>query len=203
MFFIVIFRSQLQPEPSLLQGFEDEVIVEKSRKASELALPDLLLSSSHAAGTASKSAATPRIYFENKSNENKIPSRQYRTSLLSSETFSSVNKDAVAARFGTKPGQLPFGGGYDDHYTFQQQTAEVLKRFTVHVAKQTHLAFQKFFLFIHGINSGYALWVCVFAFVFTNGNSLGFFNTYRTIAMITHLLFYLFLALCMVDVLDR
>ena len=119
------------------------------------------------------------------------------------ETFSSVNKDAVAARFGTKPGQLPFGGGYDDHYTFQQQTAEVLKRFTVHVAKQTHRAFQKFFLFIHGINSGYALWVCVFAFVFTNGNTLGFFNIYRTIALITHLLFYLFLALCMVDVLDR
>ena len=120
-----------------------------------------------------------------------------------SETFSSVNKDAVAARFGTKPGQLPFGNGYDDHYTFQQQTAEVLKRFTVHVAKQTHLAFQKFFLFIHGINAGYALWVCVFAFVFTNGSPLGFFNIYRTIALITHLLFYLFLALCMVDVLDR
>ncbi len=61
------YRSQLQQEPSLLQGFEDEVIIEKSKKSNELALPDLLLSSSHAAGTASKSAPTPRIYFENKS----------------------------------------------------------------------------------------------------------------------------------------
>lgn len=68
-FLSVICRSQLQPEQSLLQGFEDEVIVEKSKKARELALPDLLLSSSHAAGTASKSAPTPRIYFENKSKE--------------------------------------------------------------------------------------------------------------------------------------
>lgn len=63
--------SQLQPEHSLLQGFEDEVIIEKSKKATELLLPDLLLSSSHAAGTISKSAATPRIYFEEKSREKK------------------------------------------------------------------------------------------------------------------------------------
>ncbi len=119
------------------------------------------------------------------------------------ETFSSVNKDTAALRFGTKSGQSPFLSGYDDNYTFQQQTAEVLKRYTVHVAKQTHAAFQKFFLFIHGINSGYALWVCVFAFVFTNSDPFKFFNIYRSIALITHLLFYLFLALCMVDVLDR
>ena len=185
-----------------MQGFEDEVIVEKSRKASELALPDLLLSSSHVAGTASKSAPTPRIYFENKS-RNKYLRSSLHISLIFLETFSSVNKDTAAARFGTKPGQYPFGGGSDINYTFQQQTAEVLKRFTVQVAKQTHVAFQKFFLFIHGLNSGYALWVCVFAFVFTDGNSLGFFNIYRTIALITHLLFYLFLALSMVDVLDR
>ncbi len=65
-------QSQLQPEHSLLQGFEDEVIIEKSKKASETVLPDLLLSSSHAAGSASKSAPTPRIYFENKSNKKKF-----------------------------------------------------------------------------------------------------------------------------------
>jgi hypothetical protein len=172
--------SQLQQEPSLLQGFEDEVIIERSKKSNELALPDLLLSSSHAAGTATKSTPTPRIYFENK------------------KTFSSVNKDTAALRLGNKPGQSP-----DYNYTFQQQTAEVLKRYTVQVAKQTHAGFQKIFLFIHGINSGYALWVCVFAFVFTQANPLQFFYTYRSIALITHLLFYLFLALCMVDVLDR
>ena len=113
------------------------------------------------------------------------------------------NKDSATLRFGNKPGQSPFTLGYDQNYTFQQQTAEVLKRFTVHVAKQTHAAFQKLFLFIHGINSGYALWVCIFAYVFTNGDIFNFYNTYRTIALITHLLFYLFLALCMVDVLDR
>ncbi len=79
-----------------------------------------------------------------------------------------------------------------------------MKRYTVHVAKQTHAVLQKFFLFIHGINAGYALWVCVFAFVFTDqDNIVSFFNIYRSIALITHLLFYLFLALCMVDVLDR
>ena len=59
--FIFDYRSQLQPEHSLLRGFEDEVIVEKSRRANELVLPDLLLSSSHGAGGASKSAPTPRI----------------------------------------------------------------------------------------------------------------------------------------------
>ena len=86
----------------------------------------------------------------------------------------------------------------------QQQTAEVLKRYTVHVAKQTHAAFQKFFLFIHGLNSGYALWVCVFVYVFTQGGLIqSFFYTYRSIALITHLLFYLFLAISMVDILDR
>ncbi len=70
IFFLVYlrnYRSQLQPEHSLLQGFEDEVIIEKSKKANESVLPDLLLSSSHAAGTISKSAPTPRVYFENKS----------------------------------------------------------------------------------------------------------------------------------------
>lgn len=84
MLFIVISRSQLQPEPSLLQGFEDEVIIEKSRKATELALPDLLLSSSHAAGATSKSIATPRIYFENKSKRKK---EHHRFSNLSSNLF--------------------------------------------------------------------------------------------------------------------
>ena len=70
MTFIFHCRSQLQPEHSLLQGFEDEVIIEKSKKASETVLPDLLLSSSHVAGSASKSALTPRVYFEDKSNKN-------------------------------------------------------------------------------------------------------------------------------------
>jgi hypothetical protein len=51
----------------LLKDFEDEVIMEKSKKSNELVLPDLLLSSSYAGNTASKSAPTPRIYFENKS----------------------------------------------------------------------------------------------------------------------------------------
>ena len=92
-----------------------------------------------------------------------------------------MNKDAAALHFGNKPGQSPFALGYDDNYTFQQQTAEVLKRFTVQVAKQTHGAFQKFFLFIHGINSGYALWVCIFAFVFTGSNPTQFFYNYRSI----------------------
>lgn len=123
--------------------------------------------------------------------------------LLRLETFSSVNKDAAAVRLATKPNGSPFTIGMNQNYTFQQQTAETLKRFTVQVAKQTHAAFQRFFLFIHGINSGYALWVCIFAYVFTETNIDSFFQTYRNIAMITHLLFYLFLALCMVDILDR
>ncbi|CAF1278833.1 unnamed protein product [Adineta ricciae] len=178
--------SNTEQEPSLLRGFEDEVIVEKSKKSNELVLPDLLLSSTYAGTTPSKSAPTPRIYFEDKNK------------------FSSVNKDAATVRLGNRSGQSPFTLGYDDHHTFQQQTAEVLKRFTVQVAKQTHSALQKFFLFIHGINAGYALWVCVFAFVFTNDNSIcQFFQVYRNIALITHLLFYIFLAICMVDVLDR
>ncbi|CAF0814567.1 unnamed protein product [Adineta steineri] len=177
--------SQLEQEPSLLRGLEDEVIVEKSKRSNEFVLPDLLLSSTYAGNTASKSAPTPRIYVENK------------------KTFSSVNKDAATVRIGNRSGQSPYTLGHDDSYTFQQQTAEVLKRYTVHVAKQTHAAFQKFFLFIHGINSGYALWVCVFSFVFISGEGSEFFTIYRTIALITHLLFYLFLAICMVDVLDR
>jgi len=115
-----------------------------------------------------------------------------------SEKISSVNKDDAVVRFASRPGV-----GYDDTYTFQQQTAEILKRYTVQVAKQTHSALQKFFLFIHGINSGYALWICIFAYVFTNADPTNFFNIYRTIALITHLLFYLFLAICMVDILDR
>jgi len=108
------------------------------------------------------------------------------------------NKDDAVVRFASRPGV-----GYDDTYTFQQQTAEILKRYTVQVAKQTHSALQKFFLFIHGINSGYALWICIFAYVFINADPTNFFNIYRTIALITHLLFYLFLAICMVDILDR
>jgi hypothetical protein len=118
------------------------------------------------------------------------------------ETFSSVNKDTAALHL-NKTGQSPFTLGHDTNYTFQQQTAEVLKRYTVQVARQAHAAFQRFFLFIHGINSGYALWVCIFAYVFTQPDPIAFFNIYRTIALITHLLFYLFLALCIVDVLDR
>ncbi|UJR28760.1 hypothetical protein I4U23_009986 [Adineta vaga] len=177
--------SQLEQEPSLLRGFEDEVIIEKSKKSNELVLPDLLLSNTYAGNTLSKSAATPRIYFEDKNK------------------FSSVNKDAATVRIGNRTAQSPFTIGYDDNHTFQQQTTEVLKRFTVQVAKQTHSALQKFFLFIHGINAGYALWVCVFAFVFTDDNPTSFFTIYRTIALITHLLFYIFLAICMVDVLDR
>lgn len=121
------------------------------------------------------------------------------------ETFSSEKKETAELRITNKSGQSPFKLGYADNYTFQQQTAEVLKRYTVQVAKQTHAAFQKIFLFIHGINSGYALWICIFSFVFTDGdnNALNFFNIYRSIALITHLLFYLFLCLSMVDVLDR
>ncbi|CAF0935272.1 unnamed protein product [Rotaria sordida] len=177
--------SQLRQEPSLLHGFEDEVVIERSRKSNEAVLPDLLISSAHAGSTPSKSAPTPRIYFEDR------------------KKFSSVNKETAEARLGNRAGQSPFQLGHVDNYTIQQQTAEVLKRYTVHVAKQTHAAFQKFFLFIHGINSGYALWICVIAFVFTQERAFDFFYVYRSIALITHLLFYLFLAICMVDVLDR
>ncbi|CAF3457668.1 unnamed protein product [Rotaria sp. Silwood1] len=177
--------SQLRQEPSLLHGFEDEVVIERPQKSNEVVLPDLLMSGSHAGGAPSKSAPTPRIYFENR------------------KKFSSVNKEAAEARIGNKAGQSPFQLGYVDNYTFQQQTAEVLKRYTVLVAKQTHVALQKFFLFIHGINSGYALWICIIAFVFTQDNATNFFNVYAKIALITHLLFYLFLSICMVDVLDR
>ena len=119
------------------------------------------------------------------------------------ETISSVNQEAATLRIANKTGASPFKSGFNENFTFQQQTTEVLKRRTVQVAKQTHAAFQKFFLFIHGLNSGYALWICIFAFEFTNANAFNFFNTYRSIALITHLLFYLFLALSMVDVLDR
>ncbi|CAF2927966.1 unnamed protein product [Rotaria sp. Silwood2] len=177
--------SQLRQEPSLLHGFEDEIIIERSKRSDEAVLPDLLISSSHADGAPSKSAPTPRVYFENR------------------KKFSSVNKETAEARIGNKAGQSPFQLGYANNYTFQQQTAEVLKRYTVQVAKQTHAAFQKFFLFIHGINAGYALWICVIAFVFTQIDAFNFFNAYQSIALITHLLFYLFLAICMVDVLDR
>lgn len=114
-----------------------------------------------------------------------------------------MNKETAALRLGNKSNGSPFTLGTNQNYTFQQQTAEVLKRYTVQVAKQTHAAFQKLFLFIHGINSGYALWVCIFAYVFTQTDLEPFFKTYRNIALITHLLFYLFLAICMVDILDR
>ncbi|CAF1563276.1 unnamed protein product [Rotaria magnacalcarata] len=177
--------SQLEQEPSLLQGFEDDIVIEKHAKSNGVILPDLLISSSYAGGAASKSAPTPRIYYENR------------------KTFSSERKEAAELRIGNRAAQSPFKSAYADSYTFQQQTAEVLKRYTVQVAKQTHAALQKLFLFIHGINSGYALWICIFVFVFTQDNPTNFFTTYRSIALITHLLFYLFLALCMLDVLDR
>jgi hypothetical protein len=61
--------SFLIQEPSLLHGFEDEVIIEKSRRANEPVLPDLLQSNLQAGNAASKSALTPRVYFENKSNQ--------------------------------------------------------------------------------------------------------------------------------------
>jgi hypothetical protein len=68
-FRIFISSSQLIQEPSLLHGFEDEVIIEKSRRANEPVLPDLLQSNLQAGNAASKSALTPRVYFENKSNQ--------------------------------------------------------------------------------------------------------------------------------------
>lgn len=70
-FYILLFdyRSQFQQEPSLLQGFEEDIIIEKHKKSDELILPDLLISSSYANGTPSKSAPTPRIYYENRSNK--------------------------------------------------------------------------------------------------------------------------------------
>lgn len=119
------------------------------------------------------------------------------------ETFSSEKKETAELRLANRAAQSPFHPGYSTNYTFQQQTAEVLKRYTVQVAKQTHAAFQKIFLFIHGINSGFALWICVLAFIFTRDDATHFFTTYKTIALVTHILFYLFLALCMLDVLDR
>ena len=65
--FLYHYRSQLSPEPSILQGFEDEIIVESSRKKATSTLPDLLLSSNFGGTVPSKSAPTPRVYFENKS----------------------------------------------------------------------------------------------------------------------------------------
>jgi hypothetical protein len=122
---------------------------------------------------------------------------------ISTEKFKQINDDNEM-NFNSKIGFSLFSVKPNENYTFQQQTAEALKRYTVQVAKQTHIGLQRIFLFIHGINSGYALWVCIFAFVFANDNlAAQFFETYRTIALITHALFYLFLALCIVDVLDR
>lgn len=123
--------------------------------------------------------------------------------LLSVETFSREKRSEAEVRFGNRTGTSPFGVGFTDQQTFHQQTAEVLKRYTVQVARQTHGVFQRIFTFIHGINSGYALWFCIFAYVFTQSNAYAFFDTYRSIALISHVLFYLFLALCIVDVLDR
>ncbi|CAF1274787.1 unnamed protein product, partial [Didymodactylos carnosus] len=119
-------------EPSLLHGFEDEVIVEQRSKGANNILPDLLISSN-----VTKSTPANRIYFENK------------------KTFSSVNKSTIdkdALRFATSA-QLPYDVSY------QQQSAEMLKRYTVQVAKQTHTFLQRLFLFIHGINAGYAFWI--------------------------------------------
>lgn len=67
IYFFLNNRSQLSPEPSLLHGFEDEVVVQRSKKHSEATLPDLLLSSTYAGTSASKSAPTPRVYVENQS----------------------------------------------------------------------------------------------------------------------------------------
>ena len=122
---------------------------------------------------------------------------------LSVETFTREKRSEAEVRFGNRTGTSPFGIGFTDQQTFHQQTAEVLKRYTVQVARQTHGVFQRIFTFIHGINSGYALWFCIFAYVFTQSNAYAFFDTYRSIALISHVLFYLFLALCIVDVLDR
>ena len=59
-------RSQLSGEPSLLHGFEDEVIVESAKKSRDKDLIDPL-AATYTTATPSKSAPTPRIYFEDKS----------------------------------------------------------------------------------------------------------------------------------------
>lgn len=122
---------------------------------------------------------------------------------LCSEGFSKVNRE-VLNNAEKSPSRLsPFASGVPDQYAMQQQTAEILKRYTVQVAKQTHTAIQRFFVFIHGINAGYALWICIFAYVFSVPLGRQFFEIYRSIALVMQVIFYLFLAMCIVDTLDR